>query len=338
MTKYNFFKTTNQKLILLMMLVVLVFITIIFFIYNTFPKIEIAQKEIAKTVSSSSISENLKKPTQFENDKLTNSDLKINCNNNCELSSVETKNSNTFSITKQENSSSQQQLVLSDIPESNGYQEIIPRVGNDKQTYPKINIETRNELSKIQLKKNNNINFKFDFKDIENISKYTNISFDKINSNIISKIFTSTQSEVIVLKVPTQNIFRQVGLDFPSTFRLSNEDRLPIANDRIILYYPQEKRAAYLGEFITDVYDFKYQDQNYWLSVYYGDLIISKPDFKDWKFVTVGEYKIDQIVKKSDFEFEVITKYTYEDFDEYKKEVISPQKYIIDGLFNQNLD
>lgn len=196
----------------------------------------------------------------------------------------------------------------------------------------------QNIIIKPTLPQSPKLSYDFDTKDIETLSQYIEINPSSWNDNITTKINDSSENEIVVLKLSNNFLTDKTLVDFPNTFRLSNEDRLPIPGNRIILYYPKEKRVAYLGEFITDIYDFKYQDQNYWLSVYYGDLVISKPDFKDWKFVTVGENKIDQIVKKSDFEFDIISKYTYEDFDEYKKEVISPQKYIIDGLFDQLSD
>jgi hypothetical protein len=178
------------------------------------------------------------------------------------------------------------------------------------------------------------VDFEFDSRDKEILSMYVDLETVDFNGIVSAKILDKNKKEVIVMKLAAKNILRRINIDFPNTFRLSNEDRLPTSNDRIILYYPAEKRAAYLGEYISDVFDFEYEGQNYWLSTYLGDLIISKPDFKDWKFVGAGDYKIYEIVKKSDFEFEVVTKFTYEDFDEYKKEFISPQKYIIDGIFN----
>jgi hypothetical protein len=178
------------------------------------------------------------------------------------------------------------------------------------------------------------IDTKLTREDREVLGNYIDYDQRELESLITAKILGQTGDDILVLKIPSQKILKKVNLDFPNTFRLANEDRLPVANDRIVLYYPSQKRAAYLGEFITDVYDFKYEGQNYWLSVYLSDLIISKADFGDWKFVALGEDIIESINKKNDFEFEITTKYLFEDLVEYNKQIISPQKYIIDGIFS----
>jgi hypothetical protein len=177
-----------------------------------------------------------------------------------------------------------------------------------------------------------NIEYNFDSKDKEIISKYIKTDYE---NKIISVLKDDKNSEIISLKIPKDKIDPQTQKDFPKTFKFSNEDRKTETKEAVFLYYTSEKRIAFLGNYVSNIQPFSYEAQDYWLVLYNGELVISKPNFSDWKKINTDDVPVKDLYKKSDFEFQVLKLFEYEDIVEYKIETISPQKYIIDGIFNQ---
>jgi hypothetical protein len=174
--------------------------------------------------------------------------------------------------------------------------------------------------------------YTFDNKDREIIGKYINSS--DLESTVSTNLKDSKNQNVLVLNVPVNITTYKVYKDFPNTFKLTQESSPIDPKTQTFLYYTSEKRIAYLGDYITDIYSFQFDNTEYWLSVYLGDFVISKPDFKDWRFVNL-QNKVDTISKKSDSVFEVKSKTVVDGYAEYKTEIISPQKYIIEAIFDE---
>jgi hypothetical protein len=207
-------------------------------------------------------------------------------------------------------------------------EESISSVANSKSG----EVQNPNVGIKPKLVESPKIDYNFSSTDVDNISKYIELNAEDLKQRITSSLKDSKSNNVIVLDIPLENITKATNKDFINTFVFPNDDRPVTSEKRVFLYYPEEDRVAFVGDYISSINSFDYEGQQYWLSIYYGDIVISKPDFKDWRFVDVGVNKIADISKKNNFEFEVIKVFNYEDFEEYIKEVISPQKYIVNGL------
>jgi hypothetical protein len=197
-------------------------------------------------------------------------------------------------------------------------------------------IYTRGEIPTLPPKPS----YKFNFADseISILNKYIDINKLNLNNQIKAEIKDGKNEKILVLGIPRVTIKSQTYQDYSKTFERSNESRPYSKRDRIFLYFTNEKRLAYMGEYINDIQSFQYDNQEYWMINYYGEIIISKPNFENWRDVNLEESTIEDISKKSSFEFVALRRFAYEDFEEYKIETISPQKYIIDGLFSQETD
>jgi hypothetical protein len=175
------------------------------------------------------------------------------------------------------------------------------------------------------------IDYTFESKDKEILGKYIKANFE---NKIISKLKDDKNTEILALRIPKSNIEEQVEKDFPKTFKFSNEDRKSQTKDSIFLYYTSEKRVAYLGEYVVNVQSFAFESKDYWLVQYDTQLLISKPNFANWAVINLDDVPILDVYKKSEFEFQIMKTINYENYEENKIEVISPQKYIIDGIFS----
>jgi hypothetical protein len=173
----------------------------------------------------------------------------------------------------------------------------------------------------------------FNIEDKELLNKYIEVDKLNLNSRILSETKDDKNKKIIALSVPRLAIKSQTYKDFASPFQRTGEKRSITKKDRVFLYFTQEKRIAYMGEYIYDIQSFEFESQEYWLVNYYGELIISKPNFSYWRDVDTKDKVIEGISKKSSFEFVILQQLSFEDFDEFTLETISPQKYIIDGLF-----
>jgi hypothetical protein len=174
------------------------------------------------------------------------------------------------------------------------------------------------------------IEYNFDAKDDQIISKYIKTDY---KSKVISKLKTDKNKEILVLRIPKVNIDELTEKDFPRTFQFSNEDRQSETKDSIFLYYVDEKRIAFLGNYITNIQPFSYESQDYWLVLYNTELFISKPNFSNWSVINLDGSAVLDIYKKSDFEFQIIKQSEFGDILENRIETISPQKYLIEGFF-----
>lgn len=252
-------------------------------------------------------------------------------NNNTNIDNVESSTSSISKTTKtfEEDTKTAQNSSISTVSE----------ITNSKSEEIKINssqVSSVNSYSDIinpdlKLPSASKIDYSFDSKDKEIIGKYIKTDYQ---NKIISILKDGKNSGILTFQIPKENIDPQTQKDFPRTFSFSNEDRKPQSKNSVFLYYTAEKRIAYLGEFISNIQPFSYEDKDYWLVLYNRELLISEPNFTNWKTVNLSNDPIEDIYKKSNFEFQVLKAASYENYDEYRVETISPQKYIIDGIFS----
>ena len=252
-------------------------------------------------------------------------------NNSSPISGEKIKTTNKFSddviviqssFSKSESSSSQQDLI-NQIQRSQTSSKSIPQEKNGFSD-DIINKD-------LKLPEPLKIQYNFDSQDKIIIGKYLKTNYE---NKIVSILKDDKNLEIIAFKIPEDKIDKQTIKDFPKTFKFSNEDRKAIVKDKIFLYYSKEKRIAYLGDYISSVDHFEYESQDYWLILYGNEILISKPNFSNWKTIDLKNEPILDFYKKSNFEFEILKSVSYENYDEYKIEVISPQKYIIEGIFD----
>jgi hypothetical protein len=292
---------SNKTLIIIMILVGIFFVGVLGLLYFTFGNNSISNN-LKKDITSSSINFTSKTNKTFETeDTIVQS---ISSQSQTVIAKVELKPTEITNI-----SSSSIQFS------SNSYSDIVnPEL--------KLPVATK-------------VEYNFDAKDKETIGKYIKTDYE---NKIISKLKDDKNSEIIALKIPQTQIDPQTQKDFPKTFKFSNEDRSPLTKDKIFLYYTADKRVAYLGEYISDLQPFQYESQNYWMILYNNQILISKPNFSNWKTIDLQNDPVQAIYKKSEFEFEILKSISYENYDQNKIETISPQKYIIDGIFKEQLD
>jgi flagellar basal body-associated protein FliL len=288
--------TPNNKLIILLIIISVVFAGILALLYFTFGNSSLNNKnevEVEKTLISSQI----KTAKTFETNDVIGQN--ISSQSQTVIPKPETNTSEIVSIATT--------LIQSS---SNLYSDIINK--------------------DLKLPESQKISYSFDSKDKEIISKYIKTDYQ---NKIVSMLEDDKNSEIIALKIPLDKIDSLTQKDFPNTFRFSNEDREPIPKDKIFLYYTSEKRIAYLGEYINDIHAFQYESQDYWLVHYNTELLISKPNFSNWIIIDLQNDPVQAMNKKSDFEFEILRQVETPDTLEYNIETISPQKFIIDGIF-----
>lgn len=349
MSKNIFQNLTNKKLIIIMTICVIVFGGVLLALYLTFGVGFASNNKLITTNSS-----NNKTNQQFGEDTLANSSIYIdnsliNSSNNKKSNSSfpdnksqeanntnfsskvavyqnpQTKNSN--SISNNQTKPDNQEYIPSKLPETSRSEQT-----SEQSTQITKDDTFSKEIQKLpEIKK---ISYAFDQIDQNNLTKYVNLNVSEIENKIISKLKDDKNSEILAIKVPVDKITQQTKNDFPNTFEFSSENRQSPNTDKIFLYYTSEKRTAYLGDFIQSVHSFEYENKTYWLTLYYGELLISKPNFGKWRLIYLPGEIVQDIQKKNDFEFNVIKNVEYDDYSGYKTDIISPQKYILDGIFD----
>ena len=182
----------------------------------------------------------------------------------------------------------------------------------------------------LKLPESSTLEYSFDSKDRVIIDKYIKTDY---KNKIISKLKDDKNFEILVLKIPKNSIDTKTQTDFPKTFKFSNENRRSQTQDSVFLYYTKEKRIAFLGDYISSIFPFSFDSQDYWLIHYNTKLLISKPNFSNWSVINLEEASVLDVYKKDNFEFLILKQSEFGDILENRIEAISPQKYLIEGFF-----
>jgi hypothetical protein len=292
----------SNKTLIILILICLLFIGALILIYFTFGNKPISKSNLE--IASTSVSSSIKTIKAFDED-----------------------------VAVTQNSSTKEQVLNLQTSST----QLIQSSKTSNLIIPKDQIGFTDDIinKDLNLPESPKINYNFEAKDKEIIGKYIKTVYE---NKITSILKDDKNSEIVAFKIPIDKIDPQTQKDFPITFKFSNEDRKPLFKDKIFLYYKTEKRIAYLGEYINDIQAFDYESQNYWLILYNNQILLSKPNFSNWKIIDLQDDPVQGLYKKSDFEFQIFKSVSYENFDEYKIETISPQKYIIEGIFKEQLD
>jgi hypothetical protein len=289
-------KQTNTKIILILIITSVIFIGVLVLLYFTFGNSNVTSLPTQEVLTSQSSSKMITNKTFDEETESTKS----------------TASSSPISQTLSQSSTSQSLIAIS-------------------ATSKTVTIDLDDTIGKdLKLPETPLLSFDFDAKDDQIISKYIKTDY---KSKVISKLKTDKNQEILVLRIPKDNIDELTEIDFPKTFQFSNEDRQSETKDSIFLYYINEKRIAFLGDYISNIQPFNYESQDYWLVHYNTELLISKPNFSNWSVINLEDSEVLDIYKKSDFEFQIIKQSEFGDILENRIEIISPQKYLIEGFF-----
>jgi hypothetical protein len=156
------------------------------------------------------------------------------------------------------------------------------------------------------------------------LNRFTTVDVNNLKQYAIYKM----KDDSVILSIPNTAVL-------PETFQTKNtlifEGDVSYGTNQNRIFILKNDFLAFTGDNVSNVFDFEYDGQTYWLTQYLDNLVISKPNFVDPQKVYPKEGFLVDIQKKNDAEF--LALFTSKDPQDTitTKVLISPQKYFVDG-------
>lgn len=158
--------------------------------------------------------------------------------------------------------------------------------------------------------------------------KFTSASLKKYPSNILA-------DGTIILKVPYTSV-KDTTWSLAKGLILDGDQGYGSNQDRVFIL--KGDKLSFAGDNVSNIFDFEYDGEVFWMSQYLDKIVISRPNFVDPQSVSFTEGLLVDIQKKNAVEFSGM----FVGFDPQASTTkiysITPQKYFIDGIVSKVID